>query len=363
MRRDNILRFSYHLHEGVGVARCSSAVLRMSLLGVSACVAIGLSATAFACFGTAATTTTIAAPTTTVTEATTTSAVATDTTAEPATTTSSTEDTTTVSEVSTPTTLGRTWASLVSPGKTLADARKAPSIISASKNQPVSNVPDSLQAEFAQKFPGEEIYYIGPDNRAADPAKLEGNELSDALVTISAPGAVGARAMGYGGINGFENLKTKDFFYQHVVFKFVDIIPLSNAGDFIVHGTIPVVSDGSTNDVYVHVVRSSGSYKQTLLTCFNIGNGQFDFGDSLGGYLTGGSATSDLVLNKSKHLASSLSDDALAQFFVPGDTMRAIMKMNKPGGKPIYDGYGMPVAYLLADMRYAGADQIEALFR
>ena len=352
------------------MTRCSSAVKRISLLGVSACVAIGLSATAFGCFGTAATTTTVAAstttvaaPTTAVTEATTTSVVATDTTAGPATTTSSSEDTTTVSEVSTPTTLGRTWASLVSPDKTLADAKKAPSIISASKNQPVSNVPDGLQAEFAQKFPGEEINYIGPDNRAADPAKLEGYELNDALVTISAPGAVGARAMGYGGINGFENLKTKDFFYQHVVFKFVDIIPLSDAGDFIVHGTIPVVSDGSTNDVYIHVVRSSGSYKQTLLTCFNIGNGQFDFGDSLGEYFTGSTAASGLVLNKSKHLASSLSDDALAQFFVPGDTMRAIMKMNKPGGKPIYDGYGMPVAYLLADMRYAGADQIEALFQ
>ena len=43
--------------------------------------------------------------------------------------------------------------------------------------------------------------------------------------------------------------------------------------------------------------------------------------------------------------------------------MRAIMKMNKPGGRPIYDSYGMPVAYLLGDFRYAGADKIEALFK
>jgi hypothetical protein len=327
---------------------------------------VGLSAASFACFGSTVTTTTAAPPTTAAPETTTTATAppdTTETTAVPDTTTS-VEETTTVSEPSTTTTLARTWQSLASPDKTLADARKAPAIVNAGKNQPKGNVPDSLQAEFGQKFPGEEIYYIGPDNRAADPNKLEGNELNDALVTISAPGAVGARAMGYGGINGFENLKTKDYFYQHVVFKFVDIIPLGDSADFIVHGTLPLAADGGSQDVYIHVVRGSGSYRKTLLTCFDIGKGQFDFGDALGEYLTDGSAaTSALVATKDKHLAANLSDDKLAQFFVPGDTMRAIMLMNKPGGKPIYDGYGMPVAYLLGDMRYAGADQIEALFQ
>lgn len=346
------------------MVRCSSTVLRLSLVRVSAFVVIGLSATSFACFGSEATTTTVAAPTATTVEATTTSAAPTETTAAPD-TTSSTEITTTVTEPSTTTTVARSWQSLASPDKTLADARKAAEILNAGKNQPESNVPDSLQAEFGQKFPGEEISYIGPDNRADDPNKLEGNELNDALVTISAPGAVGARAMAYGGVNGFKNLKTEEFFYQHVVFKFVDIVALGDSADFLVHGTIPVVADGSSEDVYIHVVRSSkGSYKQTMLTCFNIGDGRFDFGDSLGEYLADDAAAdSKLTADKDKHLAANLSDGQLAQFFVPGDTMRAVMRMNKPGGKPVYDSYGLPVAYLLADMRYAGADQIEALFR
>jgi hypothetical protein len=347
--------------------------VRWLLIAILSVSAVSLAAVAAGCGGGVTTTTaTAVAPTTAVVTPTTAAAAPTTLAAAPATTstessdtTTSAPDTTTTAAESTTTTLGRTWQSLVSTDKSLADAKKAPEIPKAGENQPTGAVPDSLQTQFGQKFPGEEIYYIGPDNRAADPNELEGNELNDALVTLTAKGAVGARGMGYGGLNGFVYLKTRAIYYQNVLFKFVDIIPFGNSRDFIVRGTIPLAIAGGSQDVYIHVVRASGSqYKQTLLTCFNIGNGYFDFGDALGEYGAGESdATSDLMANKAKHAAANLSEDSLAQFFVPGDTMRAIMKMNKPGGRPIYDSYGMPVAYLLGDFRYAGADKIEALFK
>jgi hypothetical protein len=354
------------------VSRCSSAARWLVIAGLCA-VAASLAAPLSGCSAEVTTTTVAPVPSTTAVAKTvttttalpaTTTAVPESTTSEATTSTTAAESTTTVTE-STTTTLGRTWESLVSADKTLADAKKAPEIPKAGENQPQGDVPDSLQAEFGQKFPGEEIYYIGPDNRAVDPDKLEDNELNDALVTLTAEGAVGARGMGYGGINGFVYLETRAVYYQNVLFKFADIVPIKNSADFIVHGTIPLVGSGTSQDVYIHVVRATQSqYKQTLLTCFDIRNGYFEFGDALGEY--GGDQidnTEDLIANRDKHVAANLGDDALAQFFVPGDTMRAVMRIDHAGGRPIYDSYGMPVAYLLGDFRYAGADQIESLFQ
>jgi hypothetical protein len=352
----------------------SLSVVRWLLFALLCVSAAGLATGVAGCGGEVTTTTVALAPSTTVTAGpiTTTTAPPVTTNSQPDTTTSEpktgavvTESTTTTVTESTTTTLGRTWQSLVSADRTVAEAKRAPEIPKAGENQPASNVPDNLQAEFEQKFPGEEIYYIGPDNRAADPSALEGNELNDALVTLTAQGAVGARGMGYGGLNGFVYLKTRAVYYQNVLFKFVDIIPFPNSSDFIVHGTIPLVSTGTSQDVYIHVVRAAKSqYEQTLLTCFDIRKGYFEFGDALGDY--GGDQidnTSDLVANRAKHVAANLSEETLAQFFVPGDTMRAVMWIDHPGGRPLYDSYGMPVAYLLGDFRYAGAEQIEALFQ